>query len=223
MYVKNTPEWENKPAKTTPVSADRLNHMETQYDEAIAAVPGAVASALLAQGNGTPMGSGLYADRPAAGSVPVGFLYLATNVPEVYRSTGAAWVVISSGGNEIGSATLTTPPATSTSGTPVDVAGLTSTFVVGERPIELRFDGQVKTSSASVAVVVYLVLDGVQKSSTSINGLAADKFFSLSRRVRVGGLTPGSTHTAKIQWAGGGTMTMDASATSPAELSVVTL
>lgn len=40
-YVKQT--WQdNPPSATTPISAERLNHLETQYDEAVATLEPAV-------------------------------------------------------------------------------------------------------------------------------------------------------------------------------------
>lgn len=35
-YAKQT--WSNLPSKTSPINAPRLNHLETQYDEAVATV-----------------------------------------------------------------------------------------------------------------------------------------------------------------------------------------
>lgn len=43
-YVKQT--WENNPATSSPLSAARLNQLETQYDQALAEVPAAVSRAL---------------------------------------------------------------------------------------------------------------------------------------------------------------------------------
>lgn len=40
VYVKQT--WVGEPAQTTPISADRLNHLETQYDEAKAYTDSAI-------------------------------------------------------------------------------------------------------------------------------------------------------------------------------------
>lgn len=166
--------------------------------------------------------SGTYAARPAANTVPDGSVYYATNVPEAYRSNGTAWSVIGAGGNELATAQLTSP-ASVAAGSQVDITGLTATFVVGERPIEIRFDGDLKTSLANTAVVIYLMLDGTTRLIPSFTGLAADKFITISKRARIGGLVPGSTHTLKAQWNGGGTMTLNGSTDNPASISVVTL
>lgn len=38
MTYEKTEWWDNPPSKATPITADRLNHLETQYDEAMAGV-----------------------------------------------------------------------------------------------------------------------------------------------------------------------------------------
>lgn len=110
VYEKQ--EWENLPAKTTPTSAERFAHMETQYDEAIATV-----------GVFTPQMFGAFADgatddaaavqaaidAAAAGGVgrvvfPVGDYYLASGVllrDEVILSGYGARIVKLSGSDEI--------------------------------------------------------------------------------------------------------------------------
>jgi hypothetical protein len=168
-------------------------------------------------------GQGLYSARPAATSMPSGSTYYATDVYETYRTNGTAWTVIGNGGQELGYAQSTTV-FTITGTTPTDVTGLTTTFLVGERPIEIRFDGDMTNGTANAITVGYLVLDGVVKARPNMPAHAVDNWHTISRRVRVTGLTPGTSHTAKFQLACvSGTGKVQGDSTNPMSISVVTL
>lgn len=164
---------------------------------------------------------GTYAARPAANSVLPGTHYYCSNVPETYRSDGSAWVVVGSAGQELGYAQSTTLFQNNTT-TPQDIPALTTTFVVGERPIEVRFDGDYNHDVGGGIVVLYLVVDGTVIARP--NGPAFSAWHTISRRARLSGLTPGTTHTAKVQMAAiGGNGKVQGDATNPMSISVVTL
>lgn len=154
-------------------------------------------AALVALG-GAPLSlTGTYASRPAATAVAAGTIYYATDVPEQYRSNGTAWSVIGSGGSELGYGEIATA-FTTTSTTYVDVTGLTTTFVAGERPILLRFSGLLyknTTGDANVARLALLIGSTVYKTVWSSN----TGFTTFEASARVTGLTPGSTYVAKAQ------------------------
>ncbi|WP_156027404.1 hypothetical protein [Mycetocola saprophilus] len=145
-----------------------------------------------------PSLSGKYSARPAANTVPAATMYYATDVPEAYRSDGSVWSVVGAGGNELGYAQITSMFST-TSTTPVDVPGLTVTFVVGERPIMLRLDTDMASQGPNGIAVAHILLDGVRLASPGLNAPPADRWVTISRGARKSGLVPGSTHIAKIQ------------------------
>lgn len=247
-YTKTN--WQNWPSIATPISAAKLNNMENVIaqaaDDAAAAAAAAVASAslvgappdvvtsanidspasltrkaldVLYQGKSL---TGTYSARPAANAVPAGTTYLATNIPEQYRSTGAAWVVVGAGGSEIAYAE-TVANFTTTSVAAVDVTGLSVTFVAGERPIVLRFDGVLGSSDPASGAFGLLLLDGVQVASAGSREPGG--FRATSRSRRVAGLVPGSTHVAKIaarSEVAGATTTVYGGATNVSSITVET-
>lgn len=167
--------------------------------------------------------SGLYSARPAATAVPPGSSYFATNVPEHYVAESGVWVVRGAGGNELGYAQSATVFSHGTT-TPTDVPGLTTTFVVGERPVQIKFNGDFTHSVAGGIVVLYLVIDGTIVARPNGPAHAANAWQTISRDMPVRGLTPGTTHTAKIQIAAiGGTGSVQGDATNPMFIQVVTL
>lgn len=167
--------------------------------------------------------TGTYAQRPTASSVPDGTIYYATNVPEAYRSQGSTWYNVGAGGNELGYA-QTIAMFSTTSSSPVDVTGLTTTFVVGERPIELVFHADLANSVAANPVVAYVMLDGVIKVRPSTRGIYNDTWHTVNGSVRIAGLTPGTTHVAKIAVAtGGGTGRITGDFDNPAFITARTL
>lgn len=171
------------------------------------------------------MTSGTYAARPLASSVLPNSVYDATDVPESYRSTGSTWVVRPSGGTELGYAETLTPFATTSTGW-VDIPALTTTFKVGERPIKVRFGGQVGSSVAGAWGYVQLVLDSTVIGQVGgYAGLNAGNWVRRELIIRKSGLTPGSTHTLKAQlvcYTGGGTTTLIGDPTNPAAIAVET-
>lgn len=165
---------------------------------------------------------GTYAARPAATAVPVGSIYYATNVPEMYYSDGATWSVVGSGGNELASASvLGTQTTTSTSA--VDIPGVTCTFVVGERPIIVRFNGSVNNGTLGAVTVIYIVINGVTVTQGAYTPYAAAKDIHLEIDARKSGLTPGNTYTAKAQFAVGSGTANVGNAFATTLLEVITL
>lgn len=166
--------------------------------------------------------TGTYAARPAANAVPAGTIYYASDVPEQYRSNGTAWSPVGSGGNEIASA-IVVANATSTVATYADVPGLSVTFVVGERPLEIGVSGALGHSSANFAAKIGIFLDGVEIRAFSLPIPAtAEPIAGFHRR---SGLTPGTSHTVKIALqnpSATGTATLYGTATIPFELVVKT-
>lgn len=53
-------EWKNLPDQTTPITAERLSHLETQYDEAIAAIPPAPEPRTAIDRGSLPFPGGVY-------------------------------------------------------------------------------------------------------------------------------------------------------------------
>ena len=177
----------------------------------------------VAAGSATTI-TGTYAARPTAAAAGAGVMYVATNVPEMYLSNGTTWAVVGSGGNELGSATLAAGTApTTTSGAAVDVPGLSVTFVAGERPVELRFMGDVNNSGVNVTVVYFTLADNVVIQSSGYKPFAAANPQTIYAMARRSGLTAGTTYTAKVRFAvGAGTGTVG-SAFTPTTFQVVTL
>jgi len=147
--------------------------------------------------------SGTYASRPAA-SAAAGVIYYATDVQEAYRSDGSTWTVLPCGGTEIGYAEITNT-TTTTSATAVDIAGLSVTCKVGERPVVLSYGGAVRNSLTGAFVRIQAVADGFNTSNITVPGTG--NYLTQTRETRVSGLTPGSTYTFKLQILaiGGGT------------------
>lgn len=138
---------------------------------------------------------GTYASRPAA-STAQGVIYYATDVQEAYRSDGTTWTVIPSGGTEIGYAEITTT-TTTTSTTAVDIAGLSVTCVVGERPVVLSYGGAMRNSLTGDFVRVQAIANGFNTSNITVPGTG--NYLTQTRETRVSGLTPGTTYTFKLQ------------------------
>lgn len=169
--------------------------------------------------------TGTYAARPSAGAVATGTLYFATNVPEVYRSSGTVWSVVGAGGNELAYGERTTMANTAVT-TATAVTGIALTFVVGERPIMLKMSGGIANVSAAHLSTAAIQMDGTEKVRAQSIGIATDVWHSFHKEVRVTGLVPGSTHTAGItmRTASGGDIRLGGeNATEPLYLQVVTL
>jgi hypothetical protein len=170
--------------------------------------------------------TGLYSARPAANSVSIGAVYYATDVFEQYRSNGTAWSVVGNGGNERGSATITALQST-TNGVagPVDIVGMTTTFVAGERPVRIVLDCDMTNSSATNITTVQILLNDVQHFI--VNSVASNSTYiwqSFSKGIRKAGLTPGATYTARARlYVTGGTGFIGGATDNPSTLSVISL
>lgn len=162
--------------------------------------------------------SGTYASRPAASSVPNPTLYYATDVPEAYRSDGTAWTVVGTDA-ELGYAEITNQFDT-TSATGVDVTGLSITATFGERPVKAIFDGTLRNSADQYARI-WIVVDGVQ---VAIGGGLTSGYRATQRAYVIRGLTPGTSHTVKIQLGAptGGTASVVGDPNNPSFIQLVT-
>lgn len=171
-----------------------------------------------------PPGSltGLYSARPAANTVTAGTVYYATNVQETYRSTGAAWSIVGTGGNELGYAEIGGGSMTSTTSTTgTDVVGLTVSFTAGERPVQIVLECQTANFVADKITYVDLLVGGVVKRSYPQPGITSDKWSALHAETRVNGLTPGTTYAVSVKFRTEAPATSDARFASEAFLQVV--
>jgi hypothetical protein len=166
-----------------------MNILDTQYDDAMAAVAAGYSPLNL---------KGAYASRPAATSVAAGAVYYATDIPEQYRSDGAVWTPVGAGGNELGYAQITASQSTAST-TGVDVSGLSVTCTVGERPVKVIFDGVLRNTTVGVYARAQILVDGTIVATAGGPTAIASEYRAGHREVRVSGLTPGSSHTFKIQ------------------------
>lgn len=166
---------------------------------------------------------GTYASRPAASAVTPGSFYYANDVMEMYQSNGTAWTLIRAGGTELGYAQSITASPAVTGSTIVDVPGLTTTFTVGESPIEIQVACDISHSAANGIVVVYIILDGTTICRPNLPAGPIGSWHTIERTVRRAGLTPGTTHTAKIGLATtAGTTVIQGDAGNPMSISVKT-
>lgn len=138
---------------------------------------------------------GTYAARPAASSANSGSLYYASDTLECYRSTGSAWLLLGRGGAELGHAERTTPYST-TSTAFADIPGLAVDYVAGEGAAFVLFGGTGRTSSAAVAGVGGIFVDGVQMGQILYT---STPFLTMSMGVRISGKAPGSTVSVRIR------------------------
>lgn len=178
-----------------------------------------------AGGSGPVSGSlGTYGSRPSAATAGTGAVYYATDVQEGYISDGSVWTVIPSGGTELGYAEITSPFATSSSSY-VDVTGLSLTVMVGERPVDLEFGGQIHNTSQNCFAIVGLIANGVEIGSAQfLSDAASPQYGTVTRRARASGLTPGSTYIfkAQLKQALGGTADIYGAASQKGYISVKT-
>jgi len=242
--------WKDLPDQTTPLKASVLNEWgalvddraldaeaardaaraaaedaQAPGDDAVAAYVADPASATRTQVQALaspPSLTGTYAARPSASSVRAGTIYYPTNVPEQYRSNGSAWMVIGSGGNELGHAQITTSGAAQGPAA-ADVPGLSVTFVAGERPVEVELDGQFLIANAGIYATAQLMLGTTVIATVQTVTAAGSQPVNLRRCVRLSTLTAGSTYTVKVQvGVFSGTVTPQGSATNPSALWVRT-
>lgn len=169
---------------------------------------------------------GNYSARPAANTVRAGTIYAARDVPELYMSDGTAWFVIGAGGNEIGYAEQIPLFRHLTGVTPSDVPGFTTTFVVGERPIDIRVTCRLANEQAGNSSVASIQLDTAEKARIEKLATSASIWETGNATIRISGLTPGSVHTAKVQVKSqnaGGVTLIAGDATNPNNIQVVTV
>lgn len=164
---------------------------------------------------------GTFSARPAANTVAVGVTYYTTDTLEVYRSDGTVWASMGPGGNNLGNTTLSTSFQT-TSTTAVDVTGFTVTFTAGARPVEIILDCNLANLTAAKYSTATIVLDGVTVQTIESFHGTAGKWLTHSKRAIKTGLTPGTTHVAKVQLKAESSSTalIDGSATCPSLLTV---
>lgn len=136
----------------------------------------------------------VYANRPAANSVRAGTRYYAYDVSEEYLSNGSAWGVVGQGGSELGYAEMLNSFTNATT-TPQAIPGLTTTFRVGERPIEIALRLRLATGSAGSLAWTRVLLDGTEVFRVEQNSSSAGTWASMSGGRRIGGLAPGTIHT----------------------------
>lgn len=134
---------------------------------------------------------GLYSSRPSASSFS-GIEYYSTDTKERYLAQGSSWLVLPSGGTELGYAQRTTPFNTS-SPTAVDIPGMSLTYMAGENPCVVEFGATLRIPSGNGLLMLYV--DGVQISQifTDPNG-----YNTRSRISRVIGKTPGQIVSVKL-------------------------
>lgn len=135
--------------------------------------------------------TGTYANRPIYSS-NVGAEYYANDTKELYYATSSGWIVLPSGGSELGFSGRNTNFVTSSQSF-VDVPSLVVTFIAGERPTLVEFGATITTTSG--IGVLALFVDNVQIGQV-LNGITGT--LSLSSMARINNKTPGSTVTAKL-------------------------
>jgi hypothetical protein len=108
------------------------------------------------------------------------------------------WTPVGAGGNELGYAQITASQSTAST-TGVDVSGLSVTCTVGERPVKVIFDGVLRNTTVGVYARAQILVDGTIVATAGGPTAIASEYRAGHREVRVSGLTPGSSHTFKIQ------------------------
>ncbi|WP_312239061.1 hypothetical protein [Stenotrophomonas sp.] len=168
--------------------------------------------------------AGTFASRPSATSVPAGTIYFATDAREEYISNGAAWVLLPSGGNELGYAERTSDYSVA-AGTTTDVPGLSVTSVVGMGDVSVNFGGTMVMAMTTAGEYANLILyvDGVY--TAQLLARAVGDYIVVSRNCRLTGFTPGTPHTFKIglQSVGGAAATLAGRSEDRPYIQVVTL
>lgn len=152
--------------------------------------------------------TGTFAARPAANTVQNGTLYICTNVPEMYIAQGSTWLVTGSGGNELAAATSPEFTENSTANTYIDIPGMSVTFTVGMRPIEISYCMGALIFGAVGGCYIRVLLDNVLYADSTHSFQFASIWETISFTGHKRGLVPGSTHTVKLQQAPQGSYTL---------------
>lgn len=168
---------------------------------------------------------GTYAARPAANAVSIGTMYYASDIYEQYRSNGTSWVVIANGGNERGTASMTSLYSTSNGiAGPPDVPGMTVTFIAGERPVRFQVDCDLANTVDAHTTSIQVMLDLSVIGTLEVSNVGIDKWITASKGFRQAALTPGTSHTVKLRiFVSGGVGRIGGAAANPSTLSVISL
>lgn len=168
--------------------------------------------------------TGEFSERPPAATVS-GEQYAPSDVPEMYLSDGERWRVIGGAGDEIGHAEHVYPMVNALDGL-VQVPGLISTFIVGERPIVIKLKMRLAVSVAGSRGYASIRLDGVEVARLESSAVLADVWQTEDVERRISGLIPGSTHTVSVWIARGasqaGIARTSGDETNPNTIQVVT-
>lgn len=168
--------------------------------------------------------SGTLAARPGAGTVPANSTYFATNDNggTLYQVVSGAWVqagagVLQTGGREIGTPGEITANVSGITAVQ-DVAGMSTTFVAGSRPVYVYARvGAVQNNTAGSGVTL-LLTDSANTQVDRVDTICntANVNYTIAMLVaRLGSLTPGNTYTYKMraQLLTSGSVTLVAGAT----------
>lgn len=136
---------------------------------------------------------GNYANRPDASTV-AGRIYYAIDVHEMYTPAYGGWLLIPSGGTELGYAERTST-ASFSSTTFAAIPGMSITFKIGENPAFVRYR-LTASRGVSGAGVIGLVVDGAQVSQSLISSTG---FNVTSDGFRISGKTPGTQVTVLLE------------------------
>lgn len=135
---------------------------------------------------------------PAPTTVEDGVQFVSTDVPELYVNNGDSWLVAGAGGNEVGYAEVV--PMFSHGGTePVDVPGMSSTFKVGKRPVEIQVTARLAISVTTSVAYLRFLLDGEEIGVLNYVAGYADQWETHTWARVIHGLPEGSMHTVKVQ------------------------
>jgi len=200
------------PGIVNPLIAAADTALETSLNAAIAlklnaAEKGAVNGvATLGADSKVPVGQlpsysliGLYSARPAAAVPPIGSTYHATDVAETYRTNGASWVSVGSGGNELGYVGLddTVPMFSSDVTAFTDVPALTLNITAGTRPVLIEWEAQSAVSQATKCTYA-IYKDGVKVREFIFDTESVETWQTVSGKYMARGLTPGTAYVFKL-------------------------
>lgn len=143
---------------------------------------------------------GNFDELPAPLSVEPGTQFACLDVPELYLNTGSDWIVIGAGGNEIGYAEQI-PLTSNASTTPANVAGYSSSFIVGKRPILIQVTAKLAMSVATSVGMLRFLLDGSQIGQLAFVAGYSDVWETHTWSRVIHGLPEGSEHTVQVQLA----------------------
>jgi hypothetical protein len=149
----------------------------------------------------------------------------------VIDQSGIIWVCTTAGtpgtwtaiqpNTELGYAQITSS-FTTTSGTAVDVTGLTTTVTVGARPIRIEVGGQyLQNNTAGDGLLLYIVEDGTVVAQQEVGFGSANETYGVALNARRNPAAGSHTYKVQLQMVIGGTAKLGAAATAPAYIQVV--